>query len=328
MVASVALHFALIISGPRSLLPFGEDEAYGPPLTAEIAGSAPALAAAKAAAKPAPSRPRRVPRKTPAAEPAPAPPPGPVLPQAEESPAPEPEEQVSAAAPLLPPEPLPEQTLPEVQLPARAELQYVLIKGTQGLRVGKVSHNWQAEGERYRVKSVLEASGPFSLFYSGQLIQESEGTITPQGLRPDTYLIQRGSADETETARFEWETFRLVLGSRNGSRILFLPPYAQDQLSFLHNLPFITPDAGRYRMVIASSRKVDAYEYDVVGEETLETESGLIRAIHLRKRRGAATEGTDVWLAPEHHLLPVKIQITDKSGDTVQQVISRIEIQP
>lgn len=323
MVASATLHLALIVAAPKSLLPFWNDEeASGPPLTAELAAAPPAPAAARAAVKPAQPRPRRSPPKLPLPEQLPA---MPAEPLPEKMPA---QEHEQTTAPAAPSEQPPEQEPPQVQLPARAELQYTLFKGAESIRVGKVIHQWQVEGDRYRVKSVLEASGLFALFYWGQLIQASEGTVTPRGLRPDAYRIQRGNAEETETATFEWAALNLVLGSTNGSRTVYLPPNAQDQLSFLHNMPFITPEAGSYRMIIASSRKVDTYDYDVVDEELLETEAGPIKTIHLRKRRGESVEGADVWLAPEHYLLPVKIQITDKNGDTVQQVISRIEVQP
>jgi hypothetical protein len=48
--------------------------------------------------------------------------------------------------------------------------------------------------------------------------------------------------------------------------------------------------------------------------------------IHLVKQRAAGETATEIWLAREHRLMPVKMRIVEDDGKRYEQVISRLEI--
>ena len=230
--------------------------------------------------------------------------PVPAPPAPQQSAAPEPQ-----AAPALP------------VLPQRVEIQYTLYKGVNGLKVGRVVHLWQTEGERYTLTGTAEASGLFSLFVHGSQKLISQGRITASGLKPDSFLIQRGqSADATETAQFDWQAHTLEFGNTTNRRSVALPDNTQDLLSFVYQLAILWPQSGSVQLYIATGRKLDTYTYQVIGEEELELPLGRIKTVHLSKQHTPGEDETDIWLAREYNYTPAKILQKDKSGDILQQI--------
>lgn len=216
---------------------------------------------------------------------------------------------------------------PGEQLPSQAEIHYSLNKGENGLSVGRVVHSWQRKGGNYTLSSVTEASGFFSLIKPGKLVQTSEGSITEAGLKPASFWVQRGqSAETTESAQFDWRNGNLRIGTYQDARTVDLPDSAQDQLSFLYQFAFAPPAAGTIRLYITNGRKLDTYDYTVVGEEMLELPFGKVKALHLSKQHAANEDGTDIWLSAEHRYFPVKIRQTDKKGDVAEQVAKEIHL--
>lgn len=216
-----------------------------------------------------------------------------------------------------------------IPLPEQAEIRYALIKGREGLVVGKVQHTWKRDGTHYAIDQVAEASGIVSLFYSGRHVQISQGEITPQGLRPASYWVQRGqSADKADSARFDWESARLTLATGDDTRTVKLPDGTQDLLSFLYQLAFSPPQPGiGTRLYITTGRKLDNYGYQSLGEEALDTGLGPIKTLHISQVSQPGEDNTEIWLATEYHYLPVKIRFTDKQGGVMEQTVTAIKVQ-
>ncbi len=77
--------------------------------------------------------------------------------------------------------------------------------GTQGFLIGEATYRFEHEGNRYRIATVGEARGLAALVLRGQGKVESRGLITPEGLLPQEFTVERGSSDRRESARFDWE---------------------------------------------------------------------------------------------------------------------------
>lgn len=253
-----------------------------------------------------------------AAEPAPLP----EAPRPEAEPA-APEVQPAALSAEPAPEPEPQQVATPA-LPARAQLRYVLFKGSDGLNVGNVMQVWQSDGTHYTLTSTAEASGLFTLFMSGRHVQESRGRIISGGLQPESYSLQRGSADRRDEARFDWATQTLHMTSRGQKSTVPLAPGTLDLLSFTWQFAFSLPEMGEVPVVLTNGRKLSHYRYTLLAEEVLDTPLGKLKTVHLSKLRQAGEEGTEIWLGMDYHYLPVKIRQIDKKGDTAEQVITEI----
>src|SRR5574340_1549997 len=120
----------------------------------------------------------------------------------------------------------------------------------------------------------------------------------------------------------------LTLGGSQDKRSVALPEQAQDLLSFAYHLALTAPHSGTVRLFITNGRKLDSYDYEVIGEESLETPLGPLVTQHLARRRGTSGEGAEIWLAVDYHYLPVKARLIDKKGDIAEQVASEIRVSP
>lgn len=319
---SAALH--LLLLGGRIELPSPAPEK---PLTVR-------LEALPRVAAPPPPRPK--PRPTPRPKPAPPanprvaePPPPPVAPQAAASeptpspppPTPQPGAEPSAPAAAAAPRPL-------TPLPKRIRIVYVLYKGDQKLNVGEMTHTWQVEGTQYTLTSIARATGLFSLFVRGTLIQVSRGDLTPEGLQPSEFWIQRGqSGNRTESASFDWGTGLLRYGRTDDPHTTNLAAGTQDVLSVLYQLALTAPHSGTIDLAVTNGRKFDHYLYQVLGAEMLDTPLGTLKTEHLSKVHGAGEDALDVWLAPDYQYLPVRLRIVDKNGDAAEQVATSISVE-
>lgn len=230
------------------------------------------------------------------------------------------------APPVAPPAPAPG---PEraVALPARAELHYNVLYGEGGFRAGRAVHLWRFDGERYSIRTRIEPVGIVSWFYRGEFEHESEGRVTAQGLRPDHYVTQRGRPDRMEYVIFDWDQQRATLSTAGLTFEAEAAPGTQDQVSFLHQLPFLLDGAGGFSVLIANGRRIERHEVQVVGEEAVATGQGEFRALHLRRRAQEGSAAVDVWLAPAIGQLPVKLRMKNRKGDVVEQVLSTAVIE-
>lgn len=310
---SVAAHLALLF-GPHISLPVSL--APAPVLEAKLATPPPPTPTES----PRPAKPPRV-AKPKAAQKVSAPP-------AEAPPAPEVQPHAAPSPAETPPpavEPEPAAPAPPPAMPQRVTIRFTVFKGLNGLSVGRAEQTWKRDGERYTISSVAEATGLFSLFASGKHVQLSQGEITGNGLKPSSYRVERGQgADKTDTARFDWNAMTLTLA---GDKTLKLQEGTQDLLSFMYQLAFAPPQRSAVRLSVTNGRKLDSYAYWVV-EEALDTPIGRLKTLHLGKQREEGEKDTEVWLAADHHYLPVKISQLDKDGDGLVLLANEIELTP
>lgn len=319
---SLAVHLLMLASTGVWWTPPIEEIPF--PIEASLAMPEPRVEVAAPVAKPKPERTRPV---TPApVEPlAPAPPeaalppafpPEPTPPAVMAPPTPVAEPTPPAPVPAPAPVPVPESIVAEPalppslrKLPARLNLSYTVRAGEGGFNLGRAIYSWQQRDGRYTLVSVAEATGLASLFVSGRLVQTSEGSITPHGLRPEQYWLSRNERKQ-DVARFDWVQERLVQGSDG----VELPPGSQDVLSFPFHLAMTVDDSAReWTLWVSNGRKLRDYLFRNLGRERLTLHEGEIETLHLQGRRDG--EGTlDVWLVPSRHWLPLRIRTLDQKG--------------
>jgi hypothetical protein len=77
---------------------------------------------------------------------------------------------------------------------------------------------------------------------------------------------------------------------------------------------------------MTNGRKIENYRYDLAGTETLDTPLGKLKTLHLVKHRDPGENATEVWLAADRNLFPVKLLIVENDGSKFEQVITRLDI--
>ncbi len=229
---------------------------------------------------------------------------------------------VAAAQPL---EPLPAaqpDPFPVEALPAGLSIAYQL---SSSFADGRATYTWEREGDNYRITGEAEAEGFFALFLEGQIQQESRGTVTETGLRPERF-VERRPNNVQEGLEFDWPR-RQVTFSRGGkSNSSEISENTMDWLSMIFQLAHVPPAGQTTAIQVFTQRKMYRYRLQVLGVEEIEIPLGRIRALHLRHDDPADDrEAVDVWLGLEQHYLPVKLRFpVSRKRLMVEQVATRV----
>ncbi len=278
--------------------------------------------------KPKPHTPSAPPKPTPIPEP-----PTPATPETNITPA---STKAAPVAPAEPPadtaaasEPAPPPSARLNALPGKIDINYTLYWGTNGFKVGRAAYIWQVQGDHYVLTSITEGTGLIGIIQPGRLVQISEGHITPQGLAPDNFWIQRGKTtpDKTSVAHFNYQQHTVTLGKINHTSTVPLLPGAQDILSVTFQLAMLAPFQDEQLLHVTSSKDLTPYTVQVVGDEILDTAVGQLRTLHVVRNQEAGEDAIEVWLAKDYNYLPVKIQINHGKFGIVEQVINDIKVE-
>ncbi|PKO73860.1 MAG: DUF3108 domain-containing protein [Betaproteobacteria bacterium HGW-Betaproteobacteria-17] len=230
-------------------------------------------------------------------------------------------EPEAAAAELEPEQAVAEVVWPPLNpLPPRLDLRFEV---RYGLARGEQTLVWINEGERYTLTSVAGATGVAGMFYRGRFVQTSRGRISPRGLVPEEFWDQRG--DKRSSARFDSANDTLTLTPVKGApRHFAYQGDVQDTLSLFFQFALTAPPpAGPLSYTVFNGKKLRDYRYEVRGEETLETELGALRTLHLA--RAADGDGHfEIWLAIDRHYLPARVLRSDDKGNEMELVLLSI----
>jgi hypothetical protein len=331
IVISLLLHM-FVLSGTWLGLPASGGPA---PRALEARLLSPPPAPAARPPKPPPKVPRATPRRITPPEPVAAAPPAfaPELEPAATVPAApevEPPTEIPMAPPVVAEKPAPEPAAPPLRtLPSKGRITYTLYLGADRFSVGKAVQSWEVEGDVYKLGSMAETTGLVDLFRSQRLNYLSEGKVTAQGLRPQTFLMSRTRRGRTEAARaeFDWSAAKIMLGRVPEQRALALPANSQDFISFMYQFSLAPPAPGRTRVSITNGSRLETYELEVLEIENINTPLGMLAALPIKQVRRAGEESIEVWLAADYRYLPVKVRFIDREGNPAgEQIASEIQI--
>lgn len=227
----------------------------------------------------------------------------------------------SGPDPVFPaPEPVAAPIVP--RLPSHGVIHYRVDRGDSSFQIGVSRNEWEIIDGRYLLRSVVETTGLVWLFKAYRIEMESQGVVTAEGLRPDSFALSRNGQAAKEKAYFDWETMKVRIGSLPDQ---VLVQGTQDLLSFNYQLGYLPNLAAGGDLMIVTGRKYGIYRLEVLGDELLTLPAGEIRTLHLR---APGENTTELWLAYDYLLLPVKIRHVDNKGGSIVQVATTIQLSP
>ncbi|MDA8225963.1 MAG: DUF3108 domain-containing protein, partial [Betaproteobacteria bacterium] len=209
-------------------------------------------------------------------------------------------------------------------LPSHYEIQFNLLLGENGPRLGRASYVWQADTNRYTLVSITEARGLLALFQPGRLEQISSGHIGPDGLVPDDFEIQRGSDRPDQVTHVHIDAGRLTATITHKGRQFSepVPDHVQDILSVIFQLALRPPSGDDEQLHVTSGKAFNPYRVHLAGEEMLDTPLGKLRTLHLIHPAETGDEAMEIWLAEDYDNAPVKIRMTDSRFGAIVQIIA------
>jgi hypothetical protein len=220
-------------------------------------------------------------------------------------------------------------TPPELMrtLPRQGQIKYVLYYGGASWIVGSTLQTWNIDHNHYRFTSHSESGGLAWLFNRQRLNYESEGEVTPDGLRPVRFTVERRRSGTTEqaAANFDWNTMAITLDTP--PRTVALPVNAQDIVSFMYQLGLTALQPGHLEVPVTNGWKLEQYQIEIGTEESIDTPLGKLRAIPVRQIPQPGKESIELWLATEYRMLPIRIRFFDRNGQPAgEQLVSDIRV--
>lgn len=176
---------------------------------------------------------------------------------------------------------------------------------------------WRQDGATY------EAQLEVSAFLIGSRVRTSTGRLTADGLMPMRFSDKYRS----EVAAHFDRVKQRVTFSANTPDVPLLPGM-QDQLSvfvqlgaMLGGAPEKYPAGTQISFETIGPRAPEFWVITIEGDEKLTLPGGDIAAIKLsRGTQREFDQKAELWLAPSLGYLPVRIKLTERNGDFVDQV--------
>ena len=223
--------------------------------------------------------------------------------------------------PWLPPPPAPAPAPPAFPmdgLPGHLAIEYEL---SSGLLHAHAVYRWSRDGDSYRITGDGAADGIFQLFLRGAIRQESTGTITSVGLRPERFTETKPDTPR-EGLEFDWPKHEVVFQRGDNRKSQALTDGTVDWLTMIFQLAHEPPpsDGAAMTLRVFTQRRLYTFHLQMLGIEEIEIPMGKVRALHLRHVDAEEHQEVDVWLGIDQHYLPVKLRYpAAKNRLTVEQ---------
>jgi len=210
--------------------------------------------------------------------------------------------------------------------PQAVQAQYEL--SLNGAPIAVMQETFEINDRTYQAVSETQAIGVFALVQRRPGRVTSSGEVGSSGLKPKTFDGTRGTGDARRVhADFDWTAGTLTFTHDGRSETATLPPGTQDRLSVMYQFLFLDPARLKgLAFAMTNGRKLDQYRYSIGPDAAIDTPLGRLAVIHLVKQHAAGETATEIWLARDHRLMPVKMRIVEDDGKRYEQVISRLEI--
>jgi hypothetical protein len=216
-------------------------------------------------------------------------------------------------------------------VPQQIKLQYRVYRS--GLPVGVIDETFTRDAERYRVRSVTRTEGALALFYREELVAESAGEIAGAGLVPLSFASSRKSDPSRNfTARFDWSRGLLLREwqeSGTTERKTFpLPAGTQDRLSSLYQFMLAPPRSNTVTAFMTQGKETERYVYVKRDEPVLVVGDARYQTVHYARDVRGSEPQAEIWLARDHHHVPVRAVFIDSRGARIEQRLVSLSVTP
>ena len=177
----------------------------------------------------------------------------------------------------------------------------------------------------YVFESRTEPKGIAKLV-AGTITETSEFTLEEAGPRPLQFDAEESRGHSSQSITFDW-TANVAHSQRDGVPAqVALKPRALDhsliQIALMNDLSAGRPLAPYF---IVEKNELRTYEYDRVGEETVETPAGSFAAVLVRQRREGSSRELVFWCAPQLGYLPVKLEQRKEGKAQLTMVLRSVQ---
>jgi hypothetical protein len=177
----------------------------------------------------------------------------------------------------------------------------------------------------YEQKSVTR--GIAALFGSDKFIESSRWRLHDNAIQVIEYRSRRKKGDDDDNAHlvFDWEKRRVKNIGAGEHWEIAVPEGAIDRLVMQLAMLFDLRNGDTvFKYQIPRQGRIKNYDFELVGEETIELDSGTYRTL----KAGRTNDDRDlswVWSAPDLDYFPVRFLKHKKSGIKIELVLKKVE---
>lgn len=178
----------------------------------------------------------------------------------------------------------------------------------------------------------LLSSKATSLFAS--ITESSEFRIEGEYLKPIEYQYHRSGIGRKRNAvlSFDWDSNTVLNNVQNKPWSMDVPLGALDKLLYQFKLRddlLIAHENGEpwpaLNYVIADGGRLKNYEFEVIGEEVIDTPIGQLKTIKATRVRDSRNRQSTFWLALDYDFLLVRFQQLEADGDGFELLLREAE---
>lgn len=184
--------------------------------------------------------------------------------------------------------------------------------------IGKLNFSLaKTEPGSFIYESTRTPNGFVSIFKPDIIKERSQCRLQNGFIQPLKYSYSQtgGSKERFVNMTFDWQEKRVINHINDKPWSMDVPDNTQDKLGYLLAI-MLDVSRGKTMMTypIADGGKLKTYNIKVIGEETLQTSSGNIDTIMIKRILPKKKKrSTVIWLAKQLDYLPIKIRQTEKN---------------
>lgn len=212
--------------------------------------------------------------------------------------------------------------------PPSTRLAYQLAGNYRGEVQGQATVEWIRVGLRYQVHLQATVGPPFAPLLMRRV--SSDGELGDRGLTPRKFDGEQRVAFRSRRWAMTFEPDKVLLPEGREAPAM---PGVQDEASLFVQLTWIFTTQPHLLTVgrtidipLALPRRVEVWQYDVVGEELLRLPFAEVPTVHVKPRRPPRRGGdmtAEMWFAPQLQYLPVRILIRQDAETFVDLMLER-----
>lgn len=203
---------------------------------------------------------------------------------------------------------------------------YSMTKNAMTIGEHKVSLRRQKDGS-WLYQSQSKPEGFLSFFIKTAAKAETTLEKIQGQIKPQSYKYTNRETKQNTLLNFSWNInwADYLVNETAGS--LKITDETIDNLSlYLRLMSDLKTGQTFLSYNVFEKGKIVNYRFEILGEDTIETDAGQYNTLKLRGRRNESEQSMMIWFAPELHYLPVKISSADQSEDVFDNVLSNSDI--
>lgn len=193
--------------------------------------------------------------------------------------------------------------------------------------IGVRTHTLSLKNDHYVYQASMHATGFASLFKSGEVTEVSRWTLKNDAVVPLSYEYRDTDKEKRHAQlEFDWETNSVTNKVGNKPWKMSIPNGTQDKFSYMLALmQDLQHGKKNTEYKIADGGRLKTYQFKTLKNETITTPIGKFNTVKLQRvRAGKKNRVTYLWVLPEKHYLPIKIE-RHKGDNVFTMMISELK---